>query len=169
MAERVSEDDVAAGVSQLASSLIALLVLGDVGLENNLICAETQSLNSLVSGVDEVQVIGGVLVVQEDEADLDAGQSVVISSLSSCIVSSGSLGSGGSGSCGAGAGAAACAQGENHAESHQQSDDLFHLKISLYTISLFIKTAEAEMIKENKKALVRIENIRNQCIIQKGW
>ena len=69
MTEAVGEDDVAAVVRQLGGGVVALLALGDVGLEH--IVRDAQSLAGSLGTVDEVQVIGGVFIVQEDETDLD--------------------------------------------------------------------------------------------------
>ena len=71
MAEGVGEDDVAAFVNQVQSSLIAVVGLGDVALHDDLILGEAQGSNSFDYAVDEVQVIGGILVVQQDDAQLD--------------------------------------------------------------------------------------------------
>ena len=68
VAEGVSEDDIAAVVSQLAGGVIALLAFGDVGLHD---VSDAQLVASFLGSVDEVQVVGGVFIVQEDEADLD--------------------------------------------------------------------------------------------------
>ena len=73
MAEAVGEDDVAAFVHQIQGGVSALLGLGDVALDDDLILAQAQGGNSVVHAVDEVQVIGGVLVVQQDDAQLHVG------------------------------------------------------------------------------------------------
>ena len=67
MAEGVGEDDGAALVDKVLSGLLALLILGDVGAENVLYA---ELLAGLLGGVKEVEVVGGVLIVKEDEADL---------------------------------------------------------------------------------------------------
>ena len=66
MAEAVGEDDVAAAVNEVCRCFVARAVLGDVGLLDDL-CAG--SLASCFSCVDEVEVIGRVLIVKEDETD----------------------------------------------------------------------------------------------------
>ena len=71
MAEAVGEDDVAAVVGELSSGVVALLALGDVGAQDVLVLGQAQGLAGGLGGVDEVEVIGGVLIVQEDETDLD--------------------------------------------------------------------------------------------------
>ena len=71
MAEGVSEDHGAAAVNQVERSLVALVGLGNVGLENNLIVTKSESSLCLSCGINEVQVIGGVFVMQENEADLE--------------------------------------------------------------------------------------------------
>ena len=68
--EAVGKDDVAAGVHQISGDLGALLVLAHVGLEDVVGIGEAQIGNGLLGGVDEVQVVGGVLIVQGDEAHL---------------------------------------------------------------------------------------------------
>ena len=72
VAEGVGEHDVAAGVNQLGGGVIALLTLGDAGLQDEVLSLfQAEAFAGFSGGVDEVQVIGGVLVVQEDEPDLD--------------------------------------------------------------------------------------------------
>ena len=71
MTKAVGKDDVAAGVGQLGSGVVALLTFLNVGLEDVVILGETQVRNGLLGSVDEVQVVGGVLIVQGDEAHLD--------------------------------------------------------------------------------------------------
>ena len=104
--EAVGKDDGAAGVSKLGGSVIALLAFGDVGTENELLFAEAQSSAGFLGGVDEVKVIGGVLIVQEDEADLDVGRGRLLSR------------------------AAAGAQGKDHCKCQNSSKELFHSLIS---------------------------------------
>ena len=75
MAEAVGEDDVAAGIDQIHGGLIALLTLGNIGLDDvALILDQTQVSAGFLGGVDEVEVVGGVLVMQGDEAHLDLGR-----------------------------------------------------------------------------------------------
>ena len=88
VAEGVSEDDVAIfGLDQLNSGIIASLRLGDLSLLNHL---DAHLLASFLSGIDEVLVVGGLLGVQEDEANLQAG------SINNCLSTLGSLGALGS-------------------------------------------------------------------------
>ena len=98
VAEGIGEDDGAAVVYQLSSLVVALLAFGNIGLHDG---GDTQLLAGSLGGVDEVQVVGGVFVVQEDEADLHLGFAVVVS-------------------------AAAGAEAEAHNESQEQSCKLFH-------------------------------------------
>ena len=70
--ERVSEDDGAALIHQILGSLEALLSFGDVGLVDKLGLLKAESLKGFVSGLNEVEVIGGVFIVQEDESYLDS-------------------------------------------------------------------------------------------------
>ena len=103
MTEGVGEDDVAAGISQLGSSVVALLAFGDVRLENIL---NAQILAGFLGSVDEVQVIGGLLL---------GGR------LSGRSLGSRSLGGGGFGLGSAGN------QRENHQRGQKQGDKLFHV------------------------------------------
>ena len=68
MTERVRKNDVAACVRQLSSCVVAFLTFGDVGLG---FVGDAQLLAGSLRRSDEVQVVGGVLVMQADEADLD--------------------------------------------------------------------------------------------------
>ena len=70
MTEAVGEDDVAAGVDHVHGGLVALLTLGNVGLQDVVILGQTQSSDGFLGAVDEVEVIGGVFIVQSDETDL---------------------------------------------------------------------------------------------------
>ncbi len=71
MTKGVSEDDVAASIRELGRGVVALLALGDVRLDHVCVFADAQLLARLLGGVNEVEVIGGVLVMQRDEARLD--------------------------------------------------------------------------------------------------
>ena len=102
MAEAVGEDDVAAILSQVASGVVALLALGNVGLEDVVSIGQTQILDGRFSGVDEVEVVGGVFVVQGDEADLDLGLVRVVFLL------------------------AAGEQAQSHDQGEEQCQELFH-------------------------------------------
>ena len=102
MAEAVGEDDVAALLSQVASGVEALLALGNVGLEDVVSIGQTQILDGRFSGVDEVEVVGGVFVVQGDEADLDLGLVRVVFLL------------------------AAGEQAQSHDQGEEQCQELFH-------------------------------------------
>ena len=74
MTEAVGKDDVAAGVHQISGDLGALLGLAHVGLDEViLILDQTQVGAGFLGGIDEVLVIGGVFIMQGDEADLDLG------------------------------------------------------------------------------------------------
>ena len=102
MAEAVGEDDVAAILSQVASGVVALLALGNVGLEDVVSIGQTQILDGRFSSVDEVEVVGGVFVVQGDEADLDLGLVRVVVLL------------------------AAGEQAQSHNQGQKQCKELFH-------------------------------------------
>ena len=73
MAEAVGEDDVAAFVHQVQGGVGAFLGFGNVALDDDLILGQTQGLHGVVHAVDEVEVIGGVFVVQQDDAQLHVG------------------------------------------------------------------------------------------------
>ena len=100
MAEGIGEDEVAALVDELLGGVSAFLTLGDTGLEQVL---NAQLLAGFLGRVDEVEVVGGVLVMQEDEAGLDRGLG----------------GGGGSGDSG---------ESEDHGQSNEQRKDLFHVQ-----------------------------------------
>ena len=126
MAEGVGEDDVAAGIGQLSSGIVALLALGDVGAEQVLILGQAQVSNGLAGSIHEVQVVGGVLVMQENEANLDVGSS----GRGFALCGGSGLGSGiGGSSSGGGSGAsvgAAGSQAQNHHKDQSQRKNLFH-------------------------------------------
>ena len=125
MAEGVGEDDVAAGIGQLSSGIVALLALGDVGAEQVLILGQAQVSNGLAGSIHEVQVVGGVLVMQENEANLDVGSS----GRGFALCGGSGLGSGIGGSSGGGSGAsvgAAGSQAQNHHKDQSQRKNLFH-------------------------------------------
>ena len=116
MAEGVGEDDVAIlDLDQLNGCFVASVGLGDLGLLNHL---HAHGLTSGLGSVDEVLVVGRVLVMQEDEAHL---QFVL-----------------GNGSHGAALGAgfvtavAAGSHRDNHHSSQQQSNQLFHFLFLQY-------------------------------------
>ena len=70
MSEGICENHVAALVNQVACSLCALLGFGNVSLEDDLIIRHAKCLLCFLNAVDEVQVVGGVFVVQKDDAEL---------------------------------------------------------------------------------------------------
>ena len=131
MAEGVGEDEVAAFVNELGGGVVALLAFGNAGLEQVL---DAQLLAGFLRRVDEVEVVGGVLVVQEDEAGLDGGSG---GRFGSGGLGGGGLGSGGFrggslGGGGGGRGLAAGAEGEHHHEREEHSDDFFHFVLSFF-------------------------------------
>ena len=71
MAEAVGEDQLAARVGQLSRRFVALVGLGDVGLKHHLVVGQAKLLLNCLGSVHEVLVVGGVFVVQENEADLE--------------------------------------------------------------------------------------------------
>ena len=132
MTEGVGKDDIAAGVGELSSCVVALLAFGNVGAEDDLIIAQAEVRAGFLGAVHEVEVIGGVFIMQENKADLQIGSgSRVGSGSSGSSFSRGGLGC--SGCCGLTAGA----QCKYHAQSHEQSNDLLHL-FSLLDNFLFI-------------------------------
>ena len=74
MTEAVGKDDGAAAVSKFCRSVVALLALGHVRFQNDLILGKTQSLGCFFCAVDEVEVVGGVLVMQENKSYLHSAQ-----------------------------------------------------------------------------------------------
>ena len=70
MAEGIGEHESAAFVNQLGGSLIALLAFGDTGLQDRL---NAELSAGVLGGVDEVEVVGGVLVMQENKSGLQSG------------------------------------------------------------------------------------------------
>ena len=133
MTEGVGEDDVAAGVSQIRSGVVAFLTFGNVRLDD---VFHAQSLGSFLRAVDEVQVVGGVFIMEHDEANLEVGGSGRLSGrllgglfglFFRCSFGCSGLGLGFlSGSLGLGR--AGC-QSKNHNQCQKQGDDLFHLAI----------------------------------------
>jgi hypothetical protein len=69
--EGVSENEITTCFNKLACRVIASRGFGNVGLKDHLILAKAKSCASSLSCIDEVLVIGGVLIVQEDEAYLE--------------------------------------------------------------------------------------------------
>ncbi len=122
--EGVGEDDAASGVGKLLGRFLALLRLGYIGLENVLIFAQTQLLARGLGSVHEVEVIGGVLVMQEDEADLEG----IGGDGRGCGIGCG-IG------CGGGGGLTAGAQGKDHAQCKNKCENLLHVFSS---INIFI-------------------------------
>ena len=70
VAKGVGKDDLAASISELGGGVVALLALGDVGLDHVVAIGDAQVGAGLLGGVDEVEVVGGVLIMQADKADL---------------------------------------------------------------------------------------------------
>ena len=123
MAEGVSEDDIAAGICKLGSRVVALLAFGNVGAEDDLIIAQAEVRAGFLGTVHEVEVIGGVLIMQENKTDLQIGSGSRVGSGCLGCSSVSRRGFGCSGCCGLAAGA----QCKYHAQSHEQSNDLLHL------------------------------------------
>ena len=98
----VGKHNVEAVVDHIHGGVIALLAFGNAGLD---LVLNAQLLAGFLGSVDEVLVVGGLLVVQGDEADLDLGLGVI--------------------------GGGNSRQGENHDEGQNHCDDLFHSGLSL--------------------------------------
>ena len=95
MAEAVGKNDVAAVIGEVAGNFVAVFAFGNAGLYNELsahFCAGFRC------GNDEVVIIGGIFVMQCDEADLDG--------ISGCIKST---------------------ERNDHNHNQEQRDDLFHV------------------------------------------
>ena len=105
--EGVGEDDVAAGVGELSGLVVALLTFGNVGHDGVL---DAERLAGLFRSVDEVEVVGGVFVVEHDEADLEIGDFVVVLIVGVGIVLL----------------IAAGDEGEDHDETQEQCKELLH-------------------------------------------
>ena len=110
MAKAVSENDVAAFVDQIHSGVIALLTFGNVGLQDVVSVGQTQIGNSLLGAVDEVEVIGGVFIMQGDETNLHLSSSIIgfVSVVGGVIA------------------AAAGHQAQSHDQSEDQRKELLH-------------------------------------------
>ena len=126
MAEGVRKDDVAAGISQIARCIIAFLSFRDIGLDDAVFFADVKLLTNFLCSCDEVIVIGGVLIMQHDEAYLDIAcrQIIIVSDLFSCVCNIRVIGL--FRLCNAAAATAACqnAHGKNQCEYNTQC--LFH-------------------------------------------
>ena len=87
MTEAVGKDDVAAGIHQISGDIGALLGLTHVGLDEViLILDQTQVGAGFLGGIDEVLVIGGVFIMQGDEADLDLGSGSITVAVALSVV-----------------------------------------------------------------------------------
>ena len=130
MAEAVGKDEVAALVNKLCGGVIAGLALGNVGLEKIL---HAQRFAGGLGGVDEVEVVAGVFIMQEDEAGLHGDGGGILGG-SGFLSGRGLAGSGS-------LGLAAGAESKHHNKSKQHGDELFHSLISSVKIFIFIQTA----------------------------
>ena len=68
MTEGIREDEIAALIDKVHRGVVALLTFRDVGLQDRL---DAESLAGFLRAVQEVEVIGRVFVMQEDESGLD--------------------------------------------------------------------------------------------------
>ena len=117
VAEAVGEDDVAALFSKLCGCVVALLIFGDVLFENIL---DAEVLACSLCCVHEVKVVGGVLIVQEYESNLDVGCGLVAVIVFLVVIV-----------------VAAGAQCEHHDHRQEQCGDfLHHLSVTLQKILL---------------------------------
>ena len=71
MTEAVGENDLAAFIGQVQSGFIAVIGFGNVALDDHLVIRQSQSSGGILHAVDEVQVVGGIFVVQQDDTQLD--------------------------------------------------------------------------------------------------
>ena len=71
MAKAVGKDYLASLVNQVGSLLIALIAFRNIGHDKHLVVFQTKSLLCGVHCVDEVFIIGGFLVVQANDTDLE--------------------------------------------------------------------------------------------------
>ena len=132
VAEGIGEDDLAALVlGQVNGGIVAGAVLADIGDDDDLIIGEAEVLLHLAQGLDEVIIVGGVLIVQADETDLH-GRLVLLVILG--LVAAG-------------------AQCEHHDEREQHRYELFHSQLSLkYCLYLSALLAQRRYPSAAKKA-----------------
>ena len=71
MTEGVGEDQLAACVCEFSCRIVALLAFRNACLDHVMIFVNAQILHGFLESVDEVEVIGGVLIVQADQSDLE--------------------------------------------------------------------------------------------------
>ena len=73
MAKGVGKDELAACVHELGRGVVALVALGNAGLDEEVgaLLLDAQARARLLKRLNKVEVVGGVLVVQADKADLD--------------------------------------------------------------------------------------------------
>ena len=71
VAEAVREYDAAALIRHIHGFFIALLSFRDVCLQNDLILGQPKQSGRILRSVDEVQVVSGILIMQEDESGLE--------------------------------------------------------------------------------------------------
>ena len=112
MTVTVGKNNVTAALREVNSDIIALLALGNVGLEDVVGIGQTQVGDGFLGGVDEVLVIGGVLIVQGDEAHLDLGGRIGV--FVAVVTRRGVLG------------LAAGHQAQRHDQCKQHCKELFH-------------------------------------------
>ena len=143
--EAVGDDEIAAGVNQLGGGIVASLRLGDVGLHHDLIVGKTELLGGSLRSVDEVEVVGGVFVMQEDESDLDLGKGLA----GDGSLFRGGIGSRGFGGCGRFCLSAAGAETDAESQREQESNELFHFCSSIFCFYLCISTGRPEESKRN--------------------
>ena len=129
VAEGIGEDDLAALVlGQVNGGIVAGAVLADIGDDDDLIIGEAEVLLHLAQGLDEVIIVGGVLIVQADHADLEisgdldgGGHSVAGQDIGRHTLYIGGRGGG------AAVILAAGGEGQNHHCSKKKCQNLFHV------------------------------------------
>ena len=129
VAEGIGEDDLAALVlGQVNGGIVAGAVLADIGDDDDLIIGEAEVLLHLAQGLDEVIIVGGVLIVQADHADLEisrdldgGGHSVAGQDIGRHTLYIGGRGGGSAVILAAGG------EGQNHHCSKKKCQNLFHV------------------------------------------
>ena len=114
--------------SQVNGGIVAGAVLADIGDDDDLIIGEAEVLLHLAQGLDEVIIVGGVLIVQADHADLEisgdldgGGHSVAGQDIGRHTLYIGGRGGGPAVILAAGG------EGQNHHCSKKKCQNLFHV------------------------------------------
>ena len=113
MTETVGENDLAAFVSQVQRGFIAVVGLADVPLDDHLVLFQAQSGSSVLHADDEVVVVGGIFIMQQNDAQFDVLQGHTFRN--------------GDGS----------SQGQYQSQGKYQSNDLLHVFLSSSFLEFF--------------------------------